>query len=352
MSPAGLGSTPELELELGSTPTPTPELELELELKPPELELELELKSPELELELELKPPELELELELIFWRFAGVGIGVGVETSGVGVDILEIGRSWSWSWSWNLWSWSWSWSWYHGVDPNPGHRHQMGWTPNLVTGSDQSCACGAKRPGRVPGARRRPEVPHSGRTRTIPSILLKRLCKNWWVKVNRVGDVSGGAIGARRTRGVVRCDRLNWDGDPLRRSQRATPRVRRAPMAPPLTSPTQLTFTHRFLHSRFNKMEGIVLVRPERGTSGLRRAPGTRPGRFGPQAQDWSPSQSRWPCGTATRTYSLYIVPFVRRHFNNPTGNIANLFISMFIWPFNSIANRDIALNTAKRRN
>ena len=25
------------------------------------------------------------------------------------------------------------------------------------------------------------------------------------------MGDVSGGAIGARRTRGVARCDRLNW---------------------------------------------------------------------------------------------------------------------------------------------
>ena len=37
----------------------------------------------------------------------------------------------------------------------------------------------------------------------------LKRLCKNRWVKVNRVGNVSGGAIGARRTRGVARCDRL-----------------------------------------------------------------------------------------------------------------------------------------------
>ena len=237
MSPAGLGSTPELELELGSTPTPTPELELELELKPPELELELELKSPELEFELELKPPELELELELIFWRFAGVGIGVGVETSGVGVgvDILEIGRSWSWSWSWswNLWSWSWSWSWYHGVDPNPGHRHQMGWTPNLVTGSDQSCACGAKRPGRVPGACRRPEVPPSGRTRTIPSILLKRLCKNRWVKVNRVGDVSGGAIGARRTCGVVRCDRLNWDGHSARPLETVTARDPAGPPSP-----------------------------------------------------------------------------------------------------------------------
>ena len=38
--------------------------------------------------------------------------------------------------------------------------------------------------------------------------------------------------------------------------------------------------------------MEGIVLVRPEPGTSGLRRAPGTRPGRLAPQAQDWLPSQ------------------------------------------------------------
>ena len=32
-----------------------------------------------------------------------------------------------------------------------------------------------------------------------------------------------------------------------LRRSQRATPRVRRALMTPPLTSPTRFTFTHRF---------------------------------------------------------------------------------------------------------
>ena len=32
-------------------------------------------------------------------------------------------------------------------------------------------CACGARRPGRVPGARRRPEVPRSGWRRTIPSI-------------------------------------------------------------------------------------------------------------------------------------------------------------------------------------
>ena len=42
------------------------------------------------------------------------------------------------------------------------------------------------------------------------PLHLVERLCKNRWVKVNRVGDVSGGAIGARRTRGVARCDRLN----------------------------------------------------------------------------------------------------------------------------------------------
>ena len=40
---------------------------------------------------------------------------------------------------------------------------------------------------------------------------LWKQLCINRWVERNRVGDVSGGAIGARRTRGVARCDRLNW---------------------------------------------------------------------------------------------------------------------------------------------
>ena len=38
---------------------------------------------------------------------------------------------------------------------------------------------------------------------------LWKQLCINRWVERNRVGDVSGGAIGARRTRGVARCDRL-----------------------------------------------------------------------------------------------------------------------------------------------
>ena len=43
------------------------------------------------------------------------------------------------------------------------------------------------------------------------PLHLVERLCKYRWVKVNGVGDVSGGAIGARRTRGVARCDRLNW---------------------------------------------------------------------------------------------------------------------------------------------
>ena len=43
------------------------------------------------------------------------------------------------------------------------------------------------------------------------PLHLVERLCKNRWVKVNCVGDVSGGAIGAWRTRGVARCDRLNW---------------------------------------------------------------------------------------------------------------------------------------------
>ena len=32
----------------------------------------------------------------------------------------------------------------------------------------------------------------------------------NRWMKVNHVGDVSGGAIGARQTRGVACCDRLN----------------------------------------------------------------------------------------------------------------------------------------------
>ena len=39
---------------------------------------------------------------------------------------------------------------------------------------------------------------------------LWKQLCWNRWVEGNRVGDVSGRAIGARWTRRVARCDRLN----------------------------------------------------------------------------------------------------------------------------------------------
>ena len=73
----------------------------------------------------------------------------------------------------------------------------------------DQSVPVG--RSGRVPGTGRRAGSASFWPKKKDAFHLVEWLCKNGWVKVNRVGDVSGGAIGARRTRGVPRCDRLNW---------------------------------------------------------------------------------------------------------------------------------------------
>ena len=64
---------------------------------------------------------------------------------------------------------------------------------------------------------------------------------------------------------------------DELRRSQRATPRVRRAPMAPPLTSPTRFRSTHRFIHSCFQRWRVAFLFAQNKATRHFRPPTGAR---------------------------------------------------------------------------
>ena len=69
--------------------------------------------------------------------------------------------------------------------------------------------ACGAKRPGRVPGTCRGWKCLVLTK-QEMALHLVEPAVLNRWVKVNHEGDVSGGAIGARQTRGVACCDCLN----------------------------------------------------------------------------------------------------------------------------------------------
>ena len=62
-----------------------------------------------------------------------------------------------------------------------------------------------------------------------------------------------------------------------LRRSQRATPRVRQAPMAPPLTSPTRFRSTHRFIHSCFQRWRVAFLFVQNEATRHFRPPTGAR---------------------------------------------------------------------------
>ena len=87
---------------------------------------------------------------------------------------------------------------------------------------------------------------------------------------------------------------RTNFPRRQLRRSQRVTPWVRRAPMAPTLTSPTRFTFTHRIFTQPFQRWRGSFFFGQNEALSASTgaRYP-ARPLR--PTGTDWSPSQKAY---------------------------------------------------------